>query len=47
MANTETFNKASAEVISAGRAAHFKNAMKKCNLAAELAKRGVVLEDRK
>ena len=47
MANKETFDKATAEVISAGKAAHFKNAMKKCNLAAELAKRGVVLDDRK
>ena len=41
MAKKESFNKAKAEVVSAGKAARFNNAMKKCNLAAEFAKRGI------
>jgi len=41
MAKKDSFNKAKAEVVSAGKTAHFNNAMKKCNLAAEFAKRGI------
>ena len=41
MAKKDVFQKASVEVASASRAASFQNAMKKCNLAAEFAKRGI------
>ena len=41
MAKKDSFNQANAELVSAGKAANFKNAMKKCNLAAEFAKRGI------
>ena len=41
MAKKDSFQKANAELVSAGKAAHFTNAMKKCNLAAEFAKRGI------
>ncbi len=41
MAKLDSFKKAKAEVAAAGKAAGFKNAMKKYNLAAEFEKRGI------
>lgn len=41
MAKLDSFKKARADVSAAGRAAGFKNAMKKYNLAAEFEKRGI------
>ena len=41
MANKEYFNKATAEMISAGKGINFRNAAKKCDLAAMLVKHGI------
>lgn len=41
MAKLDSFKKAKAEVSAAGKAAGFKNAMKKYDLAKEFEKRGI------